>query len=136
MIRNGGITSDFRFKLLFVLVVSVGFWFAWKYSVRLRGELVANGILVNAKIVDLGAVTKGTSISRFICEFDVDGTKIQASGSSYLSNLKDNSGYVGKVFPAKYSVKNEFLWLLICKEDYDFLKEKIPDNAAREILER
>lgn len=92
-------------------------------------DLRRNGVIVNAIIQDVLPSGKATASPSFKCKFIYNGQEmILISNSSIKGNI---FSYIGKSFPALYSVKTNSLRLLITKDDYDEFEIEYPDSLKQ-----
>lgn len=99
------------------------------YKTRVDQDLKRNGIVVNAKILEVLKPPKGMAYRNFRCEFEFGGEiKSEISPSSIHTN---SSYYVGKIYPALYSQRTNTLRILITIDDYAELGLEYPDSLFR-----
>lgn len=100
---------------------------------KMINDLKDNGVIVNAKIIEVLAPPKGGVNVSFRCEFNHNGVLKKLISASNIRTKP--STYIGHIYPALYSEKSDKIRLLLTEEDYKEYNQQYSDSQIKKYIE-
>jgi len=106
------------FSVIFLLIIS-----ALVYNQFKSNELRQNGIILNARIIGIGLVTKGSPTFNYM--FNYNGEEFSNESST---GVRKKNVFIGRTFPIIFSPKTKDSELLISPKDFEKFGILFPDS--------